>query len=198
MGSTTSQADAFLASNFLRCPLIEKKPSGGVNVQQVTVTLNPAAVSPGGQTTVTVAVQPAASGIGVSLSEKEVLDSGGHQHLNRPSGTFGSASGTTDSNGNFSTQYTASAFGGSETITATANSVPGTQTLVVAITGLALLGSGSNYSLIGSTATHPSNQISFLWEGGGRLVGVGCPAQFADHRGQWRHKTNPGGLHHLL
>src|SRR5260370_33187349 len=98
------------------------------------------------------------AGQSVALSATAVDNSGGHQHVaNRPVGTFSNATGTTDSNGQFTTQYTASAFGGSETIKGTVNGSSGSQALTVAIPGLAALGSGANYNLVGPTASHPSD-----------------------------------------
>jgi hypothetical protein len=140
------------------CPLSQEAPSAPTNVQSVTLTLSPAAVLPGGQSTVTVTVQPAASGVSVSLSISGSLYTGGHQHSARPTGAAASYSGTTNSNGQWSTQYTASAFGGTEDIAGSSGTAGTDQkTIIIAVPGLVLLGSGSNYSLVGSTATHPSN-----------------------------------------
>ncbi len=125
-------------------------------VQQASVSLNPTTVAPGAQTTVTVTLQPAMAGQQVSLSAAAVSNSGGHQHTSgRPVGSFSNGTGTTNSGGQFTTQYTASAFGGSETITGTINGSNGSQTLTVAVPALVQLFSGPNYTLVGPTSTHP-------------------------------------------
>jgi hypothetical protein len=159
VGSTRSSSWGFDQGyiNNWHCPIETFYPGGGDNVQSVTVTLNPATVLPGGQSTVTVTLQPAASGISVSISISGSLYSGGHQHSARPTGTASSYSGTTDSNGQWTTQYTASAFGGADTIAGIWGTMVDQKTITIAVPGLASLGGGSNYSLVGSTTTHPSN-----------------------------------------
>jgi hypothetical protein len=119
----------------------------------------PPTVVPQGQTTVTVSIQPAASGQAVSLSVTEVQFSGGHQHSSRPLGSLGASSGNTNANGQFQTTYTASAFGGVEVIQATVSGGSGNAQLTVAVQGLVALSPGANYNLVGQTTTHPANHF---------------------------------------
>lgn len=127
-----------------------------VTVQQTTVTLSPTTVAPGGQTSVTVTSSPAVAGQPVSLTAAAIPNSGGHQHTaSRPVGTFTSSSGTTNSSGQFTTQYNASPFGGSETISGSANFSTGSQALTVMVPGLVAFGAGTHYQLVGPTASHP-------------------------------------------
>ena len=93
----------------------------------------------------------------MNLSASEVQNSGGHLHLGRPLGSLAASSGTTNSQGKFTTTYTASLFGGAEKISASAGGGSGNATLTVKVTGLSLLGSGTNYALVGATSTHPVN-----------------------------------------
>lgn len=132
---------------------------------QLTVGLNPSAVRPGENTTVTVKVtKPSGEIISnhpVSLTASAVIHSGGHQHnTTRPVGSFSNTSGNTGSDGKFTTTYTASAFGGQERITATSGQYSGitdTETLDVRIPGLVQLGTGTGYTLTGGTVYHPLN-----------------------------------------
>ncbi|MGH9788516.1 MAG: hypothetical protein ACRD4U_07435, partial [Candidatus Acidiferrales bacterium] len=65
--------------------------------------------------------------------------------------------------GRFTTTYTASVFGGAETIraTSTANAT-GSANLDVQVAGLTALGAGGSYALIGATASHPNNHFGTL------------------------------------
>ncbi len=128
-------------------------------VFSISVSLSPASVSPGGQTTVTVSTNPSVSGQSLSMSLSEVANSGGHQHTGRPLGNFGTTSGATNASGQFQTTYTASAFGGLEMISATVGGTTASASLAVAVNGLTALGAGNNYSLVGSTPSHPSNHF---------------------------------------
>lgn len=125
---------------------------------QITVTLGAATVQPGGTTTVRVDVA-SGNGCSVVLTASEIAYSGGHQHLSRPLGQFGAASGTTNGSGYFQTSYTASPFGGTEQIRARSVSVgvEDTENLNVTFPSLQALPSGSNYQLVGSTGSHPTN-----------------------------------------
>ncbi|HZD05890.1 MAG TPA: hypothetical protein VE173_13270 [Longimicrobiales bacterium] len=124
----------------------------------VTVSLHPTQVQPQGQTTVIVTVDPGVAGYDVQLSATGVANSGGHEHTAaRPVGTFGDLSGSTDENGVFQTTYTASEFGGAETIKADINSVEGEEDLEVKVAGLTPLGTGMGYVLKGSNDAHPGN-----------------------------------------
>ena len=128
------------------------------DVLSLSVSISPATVQPAGQTTVTVTVLPALAGRSVNLSVQEVPSSGGHLHLGRPLGTLGASSGTTDAQGKFTTTYTASQFGGAETLTASSGPASGSSpTLIVQWLGLSPLSDGANYDLVGATSTHPVN-----------------------------------------
>jgi hypothetical protein len=130
-----------------------------VKVFTFTVSLSPSTVQPGSQTTAKVETSPATQGEQVSLLAQEVQYSGGHNHLNRPLGSFGATSGTTDGTGKFQTTYTASSFGGQEVIKATIRGTTKTSTLTVQVQGLSQLADGANFNLIGSTSYHvlPNN-----------------------------------------
>jgi hypothetical protein len=142
---------------FLECFFLTGKDSSPVTVESVTVNLSPVTVAPAASTMVTVTVLPAQAGRSVSLQVQEVANSGGHIHLGRPLGSFANPSGTTDANGEFTSSYTASVFGGAETIVAISGSASGNVTLTVRIPNLLLLGTGTNYALIGTTPEHPLN-----------------------------------------
>jgi len=75
-------------------------------------------------------------------------------------GSFGASSGTTNSQGKFTTTYTASQFGGAEKISASAGGGSGNATLTVRIPNLLLLGAGSNYALIGGGAAAPAHPVN--------------------------------------
>lgn len=132
----------------------------------ISITANPNAVEPTGAgsnndsaitVTATENSQPK-SGVSVSLSREAVEHSGGHNHNgSRPVGTFTSDSGSTGSEGTFQTTYTASKFGGQETITATAAGQTVSLTLNVRVSGLVQLTAGTGYELTGNTPTHPNN-----------------------------------------
>ena len=124
-----------------------------------TVSVAPSTVQPDAQTDVTVQTTPAVEGKQVTLQAQEVQYSGGHNHLNRPLGSFGASSGTTNAQGKFQTTYRASLFGGQETVKGTISSSTKTATLTVQISGLFQLADGENFNLIGSTAYHvlPNN-----------------------------------------
>ena len=144
----------------LVCPLLFLTALIPGDSLSITVSLSPISVSPQAQSTVTVTVLPAQSGRSVTLQVQEAANSGGHQHIGRPLGTFGSASGTTDAGGNFRTIYTASLSGGSEIVLATTTGGLGaTASLTVLVPGLSQLASGVRYNLVGATATHPSNHF---------------------------------------
>ncbi len=136
---------------------VQSEGDADMTVESVTVSLSPSTVSSQGQTTVTATLQPTASGHSVSLQVRESPNSGGHSHSGRPLGSFAASSGATDPSGQFTTTYTASLFGGGEIITATIDGISDSRTLNVAVLGLSSLGSGSNYSLVGATITHPIN-----------------------------------------
>ena len=141
---------------FVAVAAVASQAGGGIT--DVFVSTSPGSVIPGGQTTVTVTVVPNQAGISVNLTVEEVQNSGGHQHLGRPLGSFSASMGTTNSRGEFTTTYTTSLFGGEEKIKATAGGVTGDGTVIVSITEpLSFLGTGSNYVPVGSTSEHPGN-----------------------------------------
>jgi hypothetical protein len=100
----------------------------------------------------------------VVLTHRARALSGGHNHdANRPRGTFQPASGNTGPTGQLPTTYTSPEPSGiiETTITGTTSDgrplIPGTFTIGVEIDGLAALGAGANYDLVGATATHGDN-----------------------------------------
>lgn len=100
----------------------------------------------------------------VVITHEARANSGGHDHhdANRPKGTFQPPSGSTGTSG-LPTTYTAPEPSGiiDVTLTGTAPTgqplVPSTFTIGVEIAGLADLGAGTNYTLIGATANHGDN-----------------------------------------
>ncbi|KKL60359.1 hypothetical protein LCGC14_2206110, partial [marine sediment metagenome] len=127
----------------------------------VTISADPSALEPGTNTTITVIVRRGdepESGVSVSLTASAVNQSGGHQHnSNRPINTPNPSTGTTGSDGKFSSDYTTTAFGGEETITATAEGQTVSLTLNVRVPGLVQLATGTGYDLTGETSAHPNN-----------------------------------------
>ena len=103
----------------------------------------------------------------VRLLAKRELYSGGHDHGTLedpgPVGVFGATTGKTDENGRFTTTYTASAFGGVDSIFAFENIEHPKDTakfaLTVRVPGLIELSGESYYVLTGATALHPHNHF---------------------------------------
>lgn len=78
----------------------------------------------------------------------------GHTGI-RPKGTLSASSGQINSQGSFSTVFTASHFSGQIEVTVKVGSLTRKKTINVRVPSLILLGSGTGYQLVGSTATHP-------------------------------------------
>lgn len=93
--------------------------------------------------------------------------SGGHAHDdgNRPAGTFTPSSGNSGAGGFLPVTYTAPEVGGIIDVTINSrlpNGIvipPGTFTIGVSAPGLLALPPGTGYTLVGATATHPSNHF---------------------------------------
>ncbi|MBU1600026.1 Ig-like domain-containing protein [bacterium] len=139
---------------------------GKITVTAITIDVEatPREVKPGQEALITVTAKDGANkpvpNLMILLTAEPEDKSGGHNHnTNRPVGRFGHTSGTTDSNGQFKTTYTASAFGGIEVIKASSADPPasGEYKLKVRIPDLVALGSGVGYVLTGSTPAHPNN-----------------------------------------
>jgi len=157
-GTTTVKGSKFIPEDMVfECFYRSMSDTSPVTVKEVTVSLSQTIVLPGNPTTVTVTALPAQAGQSVSLQAQEVAFSGGHEHLGRPVGSFASPSGTTNSEGRFTTTYTAPQFSGGMTIIATVAGIAGSKHLSVVVTGLSLLGPGANYTLEGATTPHPVN-----------------------------------------
>jgi hypothetical protein len=100
----------------------------------------------------------------VTIAPKARALSGGHDHdsASRPKGSFDPSSGSTGTSG-LNTTYTSPEPSGiiDVTITGTAPDgtalIPSTFTIGVQISGLAPLGAGTNYDLVGATANHGDN-----------------------------------------
>jgi len=123
-----------------------------------SISVIPYAVRPQAVTTVTVTLQPPCPNITASFRAEAVMNSGGHSHTgNRPVGTFSASTRTTGINGTCQVRYTASSFGGVETIIVTVGGTERRADLDVRVPGLVALGGGANYDLIGWTPTHPDN-----------------------------------------
>jgi hypothetical protein len=145
---------------------------GSGQVCDFTITTDPASsdgIRPSGttgttQATVTIQTTPACPNLPVSLSATAVAGSGGHvNHTGvRPVGSFSSAQGNTNANGTFTTTYTAPIFGGTMTISGTSRSVSKQATMQIYVQSLFELGAGTNYTLVGATATHPDNHFGTL------------------------------------
>lgn len=101
----------------------------------------------------------------VMLTVQRTPSSGGHDHddASRPIGSFDPASGNTGADGLLPVTYTAPEVSGvvQTTITGTTQDgtpiIPGVFTIGVEISGLAALGAGTNYNLVGQTAAHGDN-----------------------------------------
>jgi hypothetical protein len=96
----------------------------------------------------------------VTLTADAVLSSGGHvDHTGaRPTGSFASASGTTNGSGTFQSTYTAPIFGGTMNIKAQMRAQTKSTTLEIYVPSLFDLGgNGTNYLLTGQLNWHPSN-----------------------------------------
>lgn len=133
----------------------------------IEISFNPREVRPTGvpnavPTTVTVTVtsngQPV-SNHPVNATATAVANSGGHLHDgNRPIGTFAPTTGDTLANGVFTTTYTPSQFGGTETIIIRSGLYPNVQAtrdLTVRVPDLELLPETDYYVQIGGTIHHP-------------------------------------------
>jgi hypothetical protein len=100
----------------------------------------------------------------VTITHKARASSGGHDHdsPSRPKGTFQPASGSTGTSG-LPTTYTAPEPSGIIDVTLTGTApdgtalLPATFTIGVQIDGLASLGAGTNYDLVGATTNHGDN-----------------------------------------
>ena len=127
----------------------------------LTLGLNPTTVAPRAATTVNATIQPACPGETIQLDAQAVINSGGHhQHVPaRPVGNFSQQSCVTAANGQCSVSYTASAFGGTETIEASTQGLQSNMDLDVDVGGLVQLVAGADYQLIGATPTHPDNHF---------------------------------------
>jgi hypothetical protein len=124
-----------------------------------SISLSASSVQPDALTTVSVQSSPPYVGLQVTLQREEIQYTGGHNHLNRPLGSFGASSGTTNAQGRFQTTYRASLFGGQEKIKATMSAKTVSATLDVQISGLLQLADGANFDLTGTTSYHilPNN-----------------------------------------
>lgn len=132
--------------------------------------LKPAGVAGGGNTArISVCIIPAQANLPASLRllrTPQNVNAGGHVdslHLGqRPLGKLAKTSGTTGSNGCFSTTYSPSHISGLVGIDGT---ISGTTScclnLGVKVDGLFDLGTGQNYSLIGQTSSHPVNHFGY-------------------------------------
>lgn len=135
-----------------------------LSLTAVAQTMLPTNAIPGvsQSTALVVSTSPPTPNMPITLTLTGDLNSGGHidsQHIgNRPPGDVQASSGNTDSNGIFSTIYTAPVIG--ETVTVTADSpgsFPATLQLHIQVDNLAQLGPGAHYTLIGfqNTPWHP-------------------------------------------
>jgi hypothetical protein len=113
------------------------------------------------QATVTIQTNPVCPNVTVRVSAAAIASSGGHVgHTgNRPTGSFSATQGRTNANGTFTTTYTAPIFGGTMTITGTVGSASHDASMQIYIQSLFELGGGTNYTLVGTTATHPDNHF---------------------------------------
>jgi hypothetical protein len=97
-------------------------------------------------------------GVPVQLMARPVQNSGGHIHDgDRPVGSFSVKSGKTGGDGKFVSIYTASQFGGIERIIVTAAGVTDSVADTVKVDSLVQFSGAGDYSLTGSTDSHPNN-----------------------------------------
>lgn len=143
----------------------------------IGVTLQPDGVRPGAQTTVVVEISSTGAAPWVSFWATEVANSGGHSHTGRPLGQFGTRGG-----GVLRTPYTASAFGGAETIHVEACDKTVSAGLTVAVPWLRRLGAGTGYTLGGGANTpHSANHY-----------GTAAANNALRNMGTWYHTQYPG------
>jgi hypothetical protein len=127
----------------------------------VSVDVAPSQVVPGGTATVAATVSGLPPGINrpISFQAREVLYSGGHQHIGRPLGNITPSSGTINSS--FTATYGATTISGSIVIEAYTPTDVGdivAETVIdILVDNLFPLSSGVGYALVGSTAEHPAN-----------------------------------------
>ena len=113
--------------------------------------------------TVTVKTQPATPNRSVTLTLIPIENSGGHVDAHhtgrRPPGQLRKTTGTTDASGQFTTTYTPSFIGGLVDIQATVagGTTSGRVGVQSRVGFLFELQAGTNYELIGTSASHPSN-----------------------------------------
>lgn len=95
----------------------------------------------------------------VYMSASGLANQGGHIHTagTRPVGTFSPSSGKTNTNGYFTSTYTAGVVGGADNVRARCGDDSGGYNLSIAVPGLGELPPGDNYTLTGATSTHPYN-----------------------------------------
>ncbi len=136
----------------------------------VSVTCSPTQIAPigagqaGTTTTVTVHVVHEVTGdpirdTTVYMSASGLANQGGHIHTagTRPVGTFSPSSGKTNTNGYFTSTYTAGVVGGADNVRARCGDDSGGYNLSIAVPGLGELPPGDTYTLTGAKPWHPSN-----------------------------------------
>ncbi|MBI4050917.1 MAG: hypothetical protein HY400_00265 [Elusimicrobia bacterium] len=171
--------------------IIVAKFRQGAPETALSIILEPAAVFPGGQTQVTVEARKASGevtpDINITLTAQPLANSGGHDHDgSRPTGTFSGegiivaspAHGTTGLDGRLTATYTASEFGGLETIKAHLTDTPSVSTsaaLEVRVPGLALAppsGTPTMYEFTGQTSSHTANHFALIFTIAGATTAV--------------------------
>ena len=163
-GTVTAQFQATVYGQWCAPIFITQRPGGGVQVFDFFVTFNSFVLNPSGTggtstTTVIVYTTPPVATQRLTLSLGEIIGAGGHlSHSGaRPRGSLAAMQGRTGADGTFQTTYTAPAFGGQVGIFARFGTEDRGETMTVTVPGLASLGAGTNYNLVGATATHPDN-----------------------------------------
>lgn len=146
--------------------------SGGATVWDFAVIPEHDAIWPvqtpgNSQTSIRVQMTPPLNGQNVSLSLKEVPNSGGHTaHTGqRPLGTFFQNSGSTNSSGFFETLYASPTPSGLVQIDATVHSVTRSAFVEVRVPGLNNLSDGSNYFLKRTDPKHGNGDYHYGTQG---------------------------------
>lgn len=152
------------------CPYTpEPFPTPTPQTTQINISVDSPSLRPDGtggttSTRVTVTTSPANQSVTLDLvaptEENGYPDFGGHlssQHTGqRLRGRLASRRGTTNAQGVWTTTYFAPIFNGVHRILAKSGGVEVGQNVTTQVTGLTESGAGTNYNLVGSTASHPS------------------------------------------
>jgi hypothetical protein len=153
LGACTSSSAQFTKSAAVT--------SIGSSIEADVTSVRPSGTDGTNTVTVTIRTNPATANRSVNLSLSGVAGSGGHASHSgtRPVGSLAATQGTTNGSGIFQTTYTAPIFGGTVNILSRVgqSNLEKVLEVIVAVEGLSELGASADYSLVGTTTTHPDN-----------------------------------------